>query len=187
MNDELRSQIHGELDLRETDDLLDIWRANDRSAWSNVAFEEVEKILVRRLGEAPPQGLSPDEIGDRNSAEDEGLEEWEIRVLDAADQPQFYDVIDVIWLRQMIRRVLIAAVVVFVLVGIADFPVYDFSISRGLASTRQLMPLAPLLAGIAVALEAGVRIAVTYAVLKGVLNILRILMDMEFRSRSSPA
>src|SRR5690349_3023093 len=51
--------IKNELQLRETDDLLEIWLANDRSQWTDEAFEAMRQLLVERLGAAPPQGDGP--------------------------------------------------------------------------------------------------------------------------------
>jgi hypothetical protein len=55
MSNDLREQIHNELNLRETEDLLEIWRANDHEEWSDTAFEVIREILSERLGEVPPQ------------------------------------------------------------------------------------------------------------------------------------
>jgi len=41
--------------LKETDELLEIWSKNDRTEWSNDAFEAIHSILFERLGNVPPQ------------------------------------------------------------------------------------------------------------------------------------
>ena len=55
MSNKLRQQIYNTLNLRETEDLLDIWQTNDRVEWSETAFEVIEEILKQRLEEVPPQ------------------------------------------------------------------------------------------------------------------------------------
>ncbi|MFT3892391.1 MAG: hypothetical protein QM730_12215 [Anaerolineales bacterium] len=88
MNDDLRSQIYNELNLRETDDLLDIWHANDHEEWSDTAFEVIKEILTDRLGEIPlPENdlEEPQEDKDVDTGEteaDDGLEKWEALALD---------------------------------------------------------------------------------------------------------
>jgi predicted nucleic-acid-binding Zn-ribbon protein len=56
MTDELRDQIYNSMNLKETEELIDIWRTNDQYAWSETAFEVVRQILTKRLsGKLPPQ------------------------------------------------------------------------------------------------------------------------------------
>ena len=47
--------IKNEWQLRETDDLLEIWLANDRDELTAEGFEAVRQLLEERLGQAPPQ------------------------------------------------------------------------------------------------------------------------------------
>jgi hypothetical protein len=56
MNDDLRSQIHNSMSLKETSELINIWQRHNLNEWSDLAFEVVENILRERLGELPPQG-----------------------------------------------------------------------------------------------------------------------------------
>ena len=56
MTDDLRNQVLGNLNLLETDDLIDIWKKNDRVEWSETAFDVVREILQNRLVELPKQG-----------------------------------------------------------------------------------------------------------------------------------
>ena len=55
MNDELRQQMYSQFSLKETNDLVEIWVANDRVEWSETAFEVIQEILQQRLDELPPQ------------------------------------------------------------------------------------------------------------------------------------
>jgi hypothetical protein len=55
MSDDIRDQIHSNLNLKETDELIDIWQTNDRVEWSELAFDIIQQILQQRLGELPPQ------------------------------------------------------------------------------------------------------------------------------------
>jgi tetratricopeptide (TPR) repeat protein len=56
LNDErtyMKNQIQDSLRLRETNDLLEIWRRADHDEWTELAFEVVQEILLERLGEIP--------------------------------------------------------------------------------------------------------------------------------------
>ena len=58
MGKSLRNQIFSNLNLKETDELVDIWITNDRAEWSDTAFNVVEEILEQRLDELPVQNAS---------------------------------------------------------------------------------------------------------------------------------
>ena len=47
------------MQLKDSDELLAIWRKNDRLEWSDEAFTVIHDILVERLGSAPPQNMHP--------------------------------------------------------------------------------------------------------------------------------
>jgi tetratricopeptide (TPR) repeat protein len=53
MSDNLRKQIRDNLNLRDTEDLVEIWQKGDTAEWSAAAFEIVEAILLERLGYVP--------------------------------------------------------------------------------------------------------------------------------------
>jgi hypothetical protein len=61
MDASLWNQIYNTLNLRETEDLLEIWRTHDTEEWQEQAFEIIEKILVERLGSVParPSEITP--------------------------------------------------------------------------------------------------------------------------------
>ena len=51
----MKAQIQNSLKLKETDELLEIWRQADHEEWTDLAFEVVREILFERLGEVPAQ------------------------------------------------------------------------------------------------------------------------------------
>jgi hypothetical protein len=53
--DGLRRQVYANMQLRTTEELLEIWEKNDRGEWSDIAFNVVKKILKKRLGNVPEQ------------------------------------------------------------------------------------------------------------------------------------
>jgi len=58
MDENRKSQIQQRLEEQDTEALLEIWKQNDREAWSNEAFEVIREILLARIGEVPAQGLA---------------------------------------------------------------------------------------------------------------------------------
>ena len=55
MDDVLRDLIHKNLNLRETEDLIEIWRERDTDEYQEEVFDILRTILLDRLGYLPPQ------------------------------------------------------------------------------------------------------------------------------------
>jgi hypothetical protein len=51
----LARSIRQNMQLKDSEELLAIWRKNDRQEWSDEAFSIVHDILLERLGTVPPQ------------------------------------------------------------------------------------------------------------------------------------
>lgn len=63
-NQPFSNTIYENLKLKETSELMDIWKKNDRQAWSDEAFAAIERILDERQEALPSQGLETDEEED---------------------------------------------------------------------------------------------------------------------------
>ncbi|HLO32916.1 MAG TPA: hypothetical protein VK249_27475 [Anaerolineales bacterium] len=184
MSNDLRDQIYNELNLRETEDLLEIWQTNDHEEWSETAFEVIKGILIERLGEVPPQELPGDEQEEEEILEDDGLEKWEAQLLDDKSQPEFYDTLEVITLKDSINKTAKAVIVVYALANLINIQGYvSLAESYFVGHEGLFTPLIYFLAFIFVSLNAAVSIAIVYFPLKALTYILRILMEMEFNSR----
>jgi tetratricopeptide (TPR) repeat protein len=59
MKESLYKQLLGRLNLKETEELLEIWRNHDANEWIDEVFEVVEEILMERLGELPVLSTEP--------------------------------------------------------------------------------------------------------------------------------
>jgi hypothetical protein len=70
MSDDFRNQLYNALSLKGTDELIEIWKTNDRSEWSDVAFAVIQEILRNRIGEIPAQGASLEELSDNGNIGD---------------------------------------------------------------------------------------------------------------------
>jgi Tfp pilus assembly protein PilF len=53
MDDRLRAQVYANLQLRDTEDLIQIWRQRNLDEWEAGTFEIIESILLERLGRLP--------------------------------------------------------------------------------------------------------------------------------------
>jgi len=186
-NEELRRQIRSNLNLKETDELLDIWTINNRASWSDQAFEAIEDILKERGVEIPEQNdpvyKMDEEIAAEETVDDDGLDEWEAKVLDDENQPEFYDTLEVITLKDNISKTLKAVIVVNILGGVTIFQWVNGIVGSYFPNRQELRPLLYLIAFIVTALSVAIEIAIVYFPLKALAHILCILMEMEFRSR----
>jgi hypothetical protein len=194
MNENLRQQIYHNMDLKETDELLDIWQTNDRTEWTDLTFKVIEEILKKRKMDIPPQDepvLESDENEDEPEHEPkDNLEDWEAKLLDKEDQPDFYDVLEVLSLKDNINKAAKAVIWVNVAVAVAFFPTFQKMISGflmpyDLEMAGLLYVFANVIAVFLTVLSFGLNIVITYFPLKALAHILRILMEMEFNSRKT--
>lgn len=186
MSNNLRQQIHDRMNLKETDELLEIWQTNNRAEWSDEAFDVIKSILQERGEVIPEQNEPVYEIEkDEEEVVDNRLEEWEENLLDDEDQPEFYNVLEVVLLRKNINLTAKAVIFVYLVSGLAMLP-YFISLFKSIFPGRSDLNL-PIyvFAFVLTILGSAVTIAITYFPLKALTHILRILMEMEFRSRKT--
>jgi hypothetical protein len=183
MSDELHQQIYNELNLRETEDLLEIWHINDHEEWSETAFEVIKEILSERLGEVPSQEILDDEQEEEENFENDGLDEWEAKLLDDENQPELYDTREVLRIKDNINRVALAAVIVYILLGLLNLSFVRMLFQGVVASPSEIAKALPDM--LSTIIGVSLSIAITYTPLKALSHILRILMEMEFRSRKA--
>jgi hypothetical protein len=186
MSDELREQIRNNLKLKNIYELLEIWKINDRVAWSSATFEVLKELLKERIGEVPPQDdpiLESKDDSEENNDINDGLEQWEADLLDNENQPELYDTLDVVTLTQTINKIAIASIVVYILLGLLNFSFTRMLFQGFVLSPSEIAQSIPDM--LFTTLSTGFRIVVTYFPLKALAQILRILMEMEFRSRKA--
>lgn len=179
----LREQIYATWDLRETEDLLSVWQANDRVEWPDQVFEMIEDILKKRGVDIPQQNPAILTHESKKEKEVKILSEQERKIASYENQPEFYDPIRVLKISKWLN---IAAKIMVVLVIIRNLVSFQYFI--GLARTYFYKSPYPiivlggfLILGIGVAIEA----LIYYLPLVAFSHILRILMDMDFKSRKA--
>ena len=183
MSNDLHKQIYDRMKLRETEELLEIWESNDRFEWSDEAFDVINKILKERGAEIPEQGKPVyEQVEDKTDKEDYEFSEEELKIIDDENPPAFYDPFEVLQLVKWIERATKAVVIVIVLYNLVRFP--KFMNMLGLFSVENPNSFVVyLIAFVAMALNALLGIAITNLILKTLSHVLKILMEMEFRSR----
>lgn len=68
MSRNLREKIYNNLQLRETEDLLNIWHNGDTTEWDDVAFEIIKELLIERLGTIPDPQIRRETLLSLNKA-----------------------------------------------------------------------------------------------------------------------
>lgn len=178
MNTKLRNHIRANFSARDTEELLKIWKTNDRVEWSDMAFEVLGEILKERLDVLPEQG-EPIHAHE----ETDGLEEWQAKVIDSEEQPEIYDTVEVVDAIANIDKVARAVVIVYALTGVMSSYAFE-AIAKGAVSFSDMDQWLPVLWNLfTTVLSTAIQIAVVYFPLKALAHILRILMEMEFNSR----
>jgi hypothetical protein len=182
MSKELREQIRNNLILKDTYELLEIWKVNNHVEWSDLTFEVLREILWERIGEVPPQDepiLENKEIaqGIRN------FEEWETRLLNNEIQPELYNPLEILRLRDNINKLIIGVVVVYILLALLNFQFVRLLFDGQKLPPAEILKSTPNM--LITSLSVGLQIAITYFPLKAIVHILRILMEMEVNSRKA--
>ena len=203
MSDSLRKQIHKNFDHKETEILLDIWQKNDRTEWSNMAFEVLETIINERQVELPPQNEPINEyIEEKPSSplsekakkllellqrkytpEDEATYAYLVNSNEGF--PAFYSPKEVLKVYDWLNKIAIAIIPLYIIIGVTlTLKTYvnivgSYFINAPVNMSLLIWLIALVLVSIGIALQ----IALTYYPLKALAHILRILMEFEYRSR----
>jgi hypothetical protein len=185
MNSDLRAQIRNRMQLKETDELREIWQTNDHLEWSDNAFEVVEEILKERGVDLPEQNEPLYEHReDAKQKEDYGFSDEELKIIDDENPPAFYDPFEALLTTKWIDWMAKAMIVFTVVYNAINFRTpLEIIRSYFFAWGNPNSPLVYILTALFLALNAAINIIVIYFPLKALAHILRILMEMEFRSR----
>jgi hypothetical protein len=186
MSNDLHKQVYNNLNLKETDELVEIWQKNNRVEWTEDTFNIIRDILQERLGELPPQDEPIWEYTDDDEDEDEDNEdEYQVDFLiDDENPPEFYNPHEVLRLEKWLHKAAIASIIASVfssLLGLKQMQqiVLSFFIVNG--SGWDLV--AWLIAIVIFVFAVGLQSIIIYFPLKALGSILKILMEMEFNSR----
>lgn len=178
----LREQIHDRMNLKETEELLEIWQNNHRFEWSDDAFDVINEILKERGVDIPEQNEQIYERKEEEKLEDYDFSDEELRIIDDENPPDFYNPFDVLLTTKRIDWMANAMVLFTILYNIFNFP-STMQIVQPYFIRNPNSVLVYIFTTLVIALNAAIGIIVVYFPLKALAHILRILMEMEFRSR----
>jgi hypothetical protein len=170
------------MNIKETDELLEIWRTNDRFEWSDEAFNAVKEILKERGVKIPKQAEPVYEHEEEINKDDYEFSKEELKIVDDENPPAFYDPFEVILLTKRLDWMLKVMIVFIVLYSIINFP-NSRNIIQGFFIQNPKPALEFVISALVAFLNAALGIIIMYVPLKALTYILRILMEMEFRSR----
>lgn len=185
MSNELHKQVYNNLNLKETDDLLEIWQANNRAEWSDTAFEVIKEVLTKRGLDIPEQDEPVYEQNEEVEDDKFDFNKEELKIIDDENPPDFYDPFEALKISKWLEKAAIASVYVVLISTALQFP-------KALHLTQSYLQNVPLsnttvtiIAVTSTSLAVFMVIFTTYLPLKVLSRILRILMQMEFNSRKA--
>jgi hypothetical protein len=188
MSDPIYRQIYNTLNLKTTEELIEIWQTNDRVDWTDTAFDVIREILQERLGELPPQNDAIYEHGEgwleneTNEFEDEVNEK---DLCNLENEPAFYEPRQVLKLETWLNWLAIAMVAISAILNLLDLGTWH-QIIRSYYMNSSLWDLISwLIAFIIIGFYIMLQGLIYYFVLKALASILNILMEMEFNSRGA--
>ncbi len=186
MSDDFKRQIRDSFEQKETEELLALWQANNRAEWSALSFEVIAEILQDRLGEIPAQGEPCYELTKIEEKEPEvDLRDEDdpasplYPFLCVENAPVLYRPKDVLRLERGLNCVAIAAAALSLIQWVVLF------VGAIIHSHMELLPWLKM-NGLSSLLGLGLVIvsaAITFVTLRALAVILKMLMQMEFRSR----
>jgi hypothetical protein len=182
MSDDLRQQIHANLDLKETEDLRELWQTNDRVEYTETAFDVLREILLERLGELPPQAepvlehLESEPVDESDEAECWG------KFTGRQNNPAFYEPRQVLWLVKWLNRAAIGLIFATVLPSLLEMPRVQRSVLALFMGNVEWNLVAWLITLVVFAFAMALQSIVLYFSLNALGTILKILMEMEFNS-----
>jgi hypothetical protein len=183
MSNDFRRQIYNNFNLKETDELVEIWQTNDRVEWSDDTFGIIQEILQERLGELPSQNEPILEYADDNKVEvnkDESDFEF---LIDNDNPPEFYNPHEVLRLEKWINWAAIASVVASIISSLLELQRMHFIVWGFFMNNVEKNSIAWLITIVIFVFAVGLQCIVIYFPIRALGSILKILMEMEFNSR----
>jgi hypothetical protein len=172
------------MNSKNTDELLEIWQRNHRFEWSDEAFDVVIEILKERGVEIPAQNEPVNEQLEEENQGGYDITEVELKIINDNNPPAFYDPYEVLLLTKRLDWMITITITFIIVQNILNYPPYR-DVAVGFFPAK---PNSIVVYGISTLLalaNAALSIIVIYIPLKVLARILRILMEMEFRSRKA--
>lgn len=185
MSKDLHDEIHNNLDLKDTEELLEIWQTNDRVAWTDKFFDVLQEIVQTRLGVVPAQ-FEPVQEYAKKIKFLEGNEEALQKIDADQNPPVFYQPKQVLWLDTWLNLAAVAAVVVVNVKSLLQMGTIQHNLSYLFMPENRVWNIVAWVITIVFSISAiVVQIVIAYFPLKALGTVLKILMEMEFDSRDN--
>jgi hypothetical protein len=184
MTSDFKKQVYRSLENKETEELLDIWKKNNRSEWSDIAFDVIQEILINR-GINIPEQVEPTYQNNKNAqkVDEDGFTKLENKILDDENPPEFYEPFDVLKIQRQLEFVAKAVVILTIVYNLINFSNPLRLAQSWLYQIPNTIPVY-ILAFLIMGVNTIVGIALAYFPLIALSRILRILMQMEYNSRT---
>ena len=183
---ELRNQISNNFNLKETDELLDIWQTNDRVEWSDDAFEVISEILKKRDVELPEQDEPVYEHNkEYTEGDDDDFSEVELKIIDDENPPEFYDAFEVLKASKWIEIAAKISIGISIALGLIGFPSTQNIVLSYFHGDTSWGFAEFIITLVIVSVGVTLQILTTYFPLMALARILKVLMEMEFNSRKA--
>lgn len=182
MSNSLRKQIYSNFNLKETDELVEIWQKNERVEWSEDTFNVIQEILQERLGELPPQNEPVLEYEDTDGENEEDEADSEF-LIDDENLPDFYNPHEILRLEKWLSKAAIASIVASAVSSLIALPQTQRIVLSYFMGDTSKNFVAWLIAIVIFVFGVGLQSIIIYFPLKALGSMLKILMEMEFNSR----
>ena len=157
----LQRQIMERMREKETEELISIWREDNRDEWRPEAFEAVETILIERLGKLPER--------EEPAQEDESDKETVITF--PADRKLFW----IADLSNSISWVILAVAIIYAIARLVNYFSPDSAFPQDLLEYPVLINATMV---VLAQLDALLYAGFTFLVLQAITEIIYLLMDM---------
>lgn len=183
MSNDLHHQIYNNLNLKETEELVEIWQKNDRVEWAEDAFNVIREILHDRLGELPPQNEPILEyLDDKEEEDSDDQTDFEF-LIDDENPPEFYNPHHVLQLEKWLKWAALASIIASVFSSLLELQRMQRTVLEYFMGNMEWNLVAWVITVLIFVLIVGLQCILIYFPLKALGSILKILMEMEFNSR----
>jgi hypothetical protein len=177
MSSDLHMQVYNNLNLKETDELVEIWQKNDRVEWTEDTFNIIRDILLERLAELP---LQDEPILEYTNEDEEYDDEF---MGDNENPPEFYNPREVLRLEKWLDRAAIASIIGSFVSSLIALPNLQRIVLSYFMGNLEWNLVAWMITIVVLIFVAALQGIILYYSLKALGSILKILMEMEFNSR----
>jgi hypothetical protein len=175
MNKNLRQRIYNNLVIKNDEDLIAIWKKNDRAEWTNTTFDLIEEILLDRLGKLPAQDPPFTAYSKESSCQKYPI----------GEEPVLYSPRKVYRFQKWLDQAAIVIIILSIIFNFTDFYRENIQIRAHYYNDDIWKITAGIITFFFTSCKNGIVCILYFFAFKGLSVLLGILMEMEFASRNS--